>query len=957
MNKKRSNLFLSFFLLIISAQELSAQDTSAMKRDTVPEVAAKQRIDHAPVHLMQQLPYSTFPALIDAKVAGVTTLSKSSEPGIPSWLLLRGLHAPVSKQADIYAITPLYVVDGIPILQSHTFPFGIKQYDYERIGSETDITTAFNINDIASVQVLKDPAEVAAYGVQGVDGVVLITTKKPVAGKYRIGVNMYGGIALRPYNVATANGRYERDFRMPFYNLYATAQQRASFPAYLSDSSNAVYFGSANWDDAFYQSGWQHSVNAAISGGTDRAYFRLGLGNIRESGVMRNTGLDRYNISANIGMVPFDHFTINTQIQLALTDRKRNTFLRERFAEQEYVPSLQAPLSPNAVNLDNYYSLLDRWSFDKKQDHFLAGIISATYELKNWQIRSSFLMNYHDNNRDVYYPTTINDGNNFASYFIGLDKRTAWQNQISYQSQLGDDVKLEVSGNANMQWDRRKYDYIKGYRGGSDFVKIIAGGANPSFQDGTIFAYKDYLDHNLITFSGRAHLSVKNTYEADLVVSREASSFFQNGYWWFTSPSLGLGWSLKDAFNLPEAFSVLKLKAGAGRSGRLFENDSYGYGPVYTVDNGYNGAPFIPSYGSIPTLTMPFNRGYTGWGIQWPYADQGNIGFELSLENKWYIAANAYIRYDKNLVTLVPVPGEYGFSGSYKNGLSVKNTGVETNIGAHFGNGHFKWNPNVLLHWNNNSITALPDGLQALTVNGRRLQVGERVDAFWLLQNEGLYESDAAVAVNPAGNTPLTYYGITVKKGDPRWKDINNDYTVDDRDRVFKGNMHPKLSGAFNQSFSFKNWELNVLTGFAIGKYLVNEAIANRFDFANRETSGDMAGVKEISFWTQIPEQERYPLYNPWSLVRPYQRDQDLFLEKADYVKLKSVLLSYNLKDLPWVKRANITSMNLYATGNNLFTITPYSGRDPELSNYMGYDDGYGIPFPRTFNLGLQLDF
>ncbi|MCH5598282.1 SusC/RagA family TonB-linked outer membrane protein [Niabella ginsengisoli] len=956
MYKKLFGLF-SFILLIIFSSRIAAQDSISIQRDTIPEKKEKTGINLAPVKIMQQIAASNLPVLIDGKVAGVTTVRKSGEPGVPAWLLLRGLHAPVSKHSDIYSITPLYIVDGVPLMQNHSFAFGIKQYDYERIGSETDITTALNINDIESIEVLKDPADIARYGVQGVDGVVLINSKKPVPGKYRIGINMYGGIALSPQNIQTANGRYERDFRKQFYDLYANAQQRATFPSYLADSSNTVYYGPADWDEVYYQSGWQHSINAAISGGTERAFFRLGLGNTRENGIMRNTGVDRYNVSAHIGMVPFDNFSINTRIQLALTDRSRNTFLRERFAEQEYVPSSLSPLSPNKEYLTNYYDLLDRWSFDKNQDHFLSGSMTAAYQLKNWNISSFFLMNYHDNNRDLFYPTTINDGNNFASYFIGLDKRTAWKNSISYQPKLGADINLELIGGANMQWDRRKYDYIKGYRGGSDFVKIIAGGSNPSFQDGTIFAFKDYLNHNLISFSAQANLTVKEKYEVNATVNREGSSFFQNGYWWFTSPSLGLAWHLNKELDMSEAFTLFKVKAGAGRSGRLFDNDNYGYGPVYTVDNGYNGAPFIPSYGSIPTLTMPFNRGYTGWGIQWPYADQANAGFEIGINNKWYIAADFYLRQDKNLVAAIPVPSEYGFTSEYKNGLSVKNSGIELNVGSSFGNSEFNWKPNILLHWNQNRITALPDGLDAILSEGRQLKVGERVDAFWLLQNEGIYESDAVVPLNPATNQPLTYYGVAVKKGDPRWEDTNGDFNVDDQDRSFQGNVHPKINGAFNQAFSYKNWELNLLTAFATGKYLINEAVANRFDFVNRETSGSIEGVKEISFWTQIPEIEKYSIYNPWSLVRPYQRDQSLFLEKADYLKLKSVILSYNMKDLQWVKRAKITSMKAYITANNLFTITSYSGRDPELANYMGYDDGYGVPFARSVSLGLQLDF
>jgi len=130
--------------------------------------------------------------------------------------------------------------------------------------------------------------------------------------------------------------------------------------------------------------------------------------------------------------------------------------------------------------------------------------------------------------------------------------------------------------------------------------------------------------------------------------------------------------------------------------------------------------------------------------------------------------------------------------------------------------------------------------------------------------------------------------------------------------------------------------------------------MANRFDFINREGVTEMNSVKEITFWEKRGDYSRYPLYNPWSNVIPYRKEQDLFLENASFIKLRTVSLGYDLTDL-LNKGSKIGRMFIYCTGHNLFTLTPYTGRDPELADFMGYDTGYGLPIPRTYTLGVRM--
>src|SRR5690606_10247232 len=200
-----------------------------------------------------------------------------------------------------------------------------------------------------------------------------------------------------------------------------------------------------------------------------------------------------------------------------------------------------------------------------------------------------------------------------------------------------------------------------------------------------------------------------------------------------------------------------------------------------------------------------------------------------------------------------------------------------------------------------------------------------------------------------------TFNGITLKAGDPNWRDQNNDNRITNEDKVLMGNALPKVFGGFDNQLSFENWSFGVNFHFQLGRKLLNQQMANRFDFINREGGTSMDGVKEITFWEKHGDYGDYPLYNPWSTVIPYRTDQDLFLEDGSFLKLRSLSVGYDLTG--WANRAIKGAERLYVYGSvfNVFTVSSFSGGDPELAGYDGYYSGYGMTIPRTFTLGVKL--
>jgi hypothetical protein len=307
---------------------------------------------------------------------------------------------------------------------------------------------------------------VALYGTRAANGAILITTTDPEPGKYHIGLNLYGGVAAKPL-VKTANGDYQRKFVLPFYNEYATPQQWRNFPAYLADSTKETYYGPANWDDLFFRNAFQHGVGLSIAGGSNRANFRFGVGEHTEDGVADKTSLRRYNVFYDMTIIPVEHLYINTYVQALTARRNRNRSLLERLAEEEYYTNQQYPLPPVKDYLGQYYTLLDN-GIDRNLANSVQAIVDVRYDItKALGIHTQASIDYNDNNRDLFIPAALNDGNSYNSYFSGVNRRVRWNNYLSYDKQ-----QLHVQLGQTLEEDQLKYDYIRAYRGPSDFIKI-----------------------------------------------------------------------------------------------------------------------------------------------------------------------------------------------------------------------------------------------------------------------------------------------------------------------------------------------------------------------------------------------------------------------------------------------------------------------------------------------------
>jgi len=919
-----------------------------------------------PVEIKKQalLPYSSLAQYLKGNNTGLYVTEPSGEPGTKQPMYFRGVSRPLLSDIDVFQNQPLVVLDGIPLVGEHPFAYAVQTYNLERIGPATNLLANINIDMVKSIEVLKDVAAVAMYGPNAANGAIVVRTKEYKVDKSnRIAVNMYTGLAERPH-VTTINGDYENKFRKQFYDLYTSNgkyDDGDSYPVYLSDSLNMNYFGKSDWTDSYYNNGLVYNLNANLSGGGPRANFQFAAGSTQDKGIADQVKLNKYYALFGLNMRPMTWLTFSMQANIARLDRNRNLNLRDRFAQLAYFPDLSAPLSPNKDVYDEYLSYYKK-GFDNNKSNVVQGYGKLQFDFGNFHFLSTGMLDYNEGYRDQFYHSKLMESNNFASNYYGYNQRAVFDNKAFYDWNISEKNKLNLLVGNSLQWDTYRYNYAYAYKGVNDFIKVnlLEDDATKSnyleataYPKPLIFKYLDRIRHNLVSFYGKATYSYDNKVETSLVLRSDASSNAQPDARWIFTPSLSINWNIRNSyFNTNTNLKELTARLSAGRIGLSNVFDDFAQGPNYVAQMGFTGNQLIAGYNAIAGLVRPYESGWVGYNIPWAYTDQGNLGLDYAIQKKnFHVSLDVYIKHTKNQLINIPSYSEYGYKSSYAAGMNVQNVGAELTVGLDpVQSDNFKWSTLNVSH-NQNKLKALPNGLDRLVIGNNLLEVGKPLDQYWLLVNKGIYRTDAEV---PQG---MTYNAIQLRAGDPIWEDRNGDNMINDEDRRLQGHRLPAVFGNWYNNFVFGKWDLGINMYYNIGRELINQEMANRFDFINNEGAKNLDAIKEITYWEKRGDYSKYPLYNPWSTVIAYQADQDLFLEDASFVKIRAITLGYNLTSLLAGRTQAIKNAYAYVSANNVATITSYSGVDPEIVDYTGYDIGSKMRIPRIYTLGIKVDF
>lgn len=944
----------------VLVQQDSIEEVSEEAKAKINTLNTKSMtVDSIDVKVVKNNPHLTVGDYLTGQSAGLYVQKPTAEPGAYQNIVVRGLSSPQFYTQDINNNQAVVYVNGIPMGHENSFAYDIQRYDYNRIGPATDYLSSLDISSIKSIEVIKDPIRLAELGPMASNGAIWITTIGGRSGERQISVNGYYGLNTQPA-VTPFNAHYEDLFRKNFYSKYGSLDDLLKYPVFLADSTNLNYYGNADWSELYYSNASLYSVDMTLNGGTDRANFGFFGSHTRNAISADETGLQRYNAMVNINMLPFEWLKVSTYLNGRRLDRNRNTNLRDRYAEMAYLPDLSTPLAPNKAMYGVYQDRYNRDAVDNNITTNFQGNINLSLDVTNYlNFTTSFSVDYNEGVRDLFYPSTLMETINYMSTYYGYSQRFIFSNKISYERMLNQNP-FKMTIGSDYSEDVYRYNYARAYDGPNDYIKLnVVEGDSQSAQyllpQGglRVLRWNNKEQFNLHSIYSKFDYSVGEVLDFEAVLRWDGSSTVQKDSRWLFTPGASARWNVSNQFSWDNLFNI---KASYSRIGKPVYNSRFAVGPQYAANLGWGEDPTVSSYYGYAGLSRDYSFGWTGYNLKWAYSDKFELAFNNSfLRNRLNTTVSLYQTDDKDQIVLTPVPYEFGYTGQYKNGLTVRNQGVDLNLTGVIlpvRDDAVSWTAGINFNLNRNEVTALPGELDELMIGQNKLKIGEAVDNFWLLKNEGIYNSESDI---PAG---LTINGVDFAVGDARWVDQNNDLDINEDDKVFSGRFTPSFFGGFNNTLGYKGIDLNLGFTYALGHKALNQRASNRYDFINNESNNSINGIREVFQWQQDIDISRYPYYNVWSGTAPYRLDQDLFLEDASYLKLRTVSLGYDMAKLPSVSDLipTVRRAYVYLSVNNVFTVTNFSGNDPELVNFNGIYDGYGLPLTRTFTVGVKMD-
>jgi TonB-linked SusC/RagA family outer membrane protein len=863
-------------------------------------------------------------------------VTTSGRPGSDADILIRGI-------GSFNNSSPLYVIDGM-ILE----------------GSQRQ----FNMNDVESVQVLKDASATALYGARGANGVILITTKQGSEGQMQIRFN-------GTFGISQIGKRYEMMNSLEFLRINRIAYNNAD-KVWPGEPAQGQLLTNTDWQDAFYKTGITKDYNLSVSGGNPNGNYMLSFDWYNEDGVVVGPFHDRMTIRSNTEAKK-GIFTIGENLMIGRSETKTlqgspfidlirmppiiPVYTNDEHTEYGFGSTAYQTYGTNPIGLQETH--------DNRQYNFrLIGNAYLQIEpVKGLQVKSSIgieYFNWYDNNKTTYKQLRYLTSNQYIDELYegnGDMQSWQWENTVFYKNSIGDHH-FDVLGGYTAQMQQRRGNSISGYNmlaegfwvldQASSDVPFSAGGNRSAIA--------------MTSLIGRANYNYADRYLVQLGIRRDASSLFgknnRSGYF----PAVSLGWRINEESFIESAswLNDLKLRLSYGKSGNQQAISPYKFA-TYIASGDRVGIYGLPSNiypGQIQT-------GLANPDLRWETRETYNMGLDFSLLDQHIYGSFEY--FDARLSDLLiqkAMPWVRGTDiNPWMNYGKINNKGMELTIGYRETKSNFKYNVSLNLSHTTNKVLALNDdnfyfsGLSdaSNTIPGRSM--GE----FYVLRTDGIFQNwdevytHSVTKLNEAtGQEETILIQPNAAPGDIRYKDLDHDGVISEDDREFVGSPFPDFEGGLTFSCEYKNFDFNLFFYGVYGNWVYNNS---KFWLERMDETANLP--KKLQPWTgegtsnSVPR----PLMAPNDNTLGYT---DRWIERGDYLRLKNIQLGYTLPSTLLNRTKVIEKLRVYAGAQNLFTFTGYSGLDPEISGgglfSKGYDDGH-FPPVQTFTFGLQIGF
>ncbi|WP_126971770.1 SusC/RagA family TonB-linked outer membrane protein [Gynurincola endophyticus] len=918
----------------------------------VQRISAEDLVRENPINIVQAM---------QGKLAGVNITQNDGAPGAGLSMRIRG------SNSFTGGTEPLYVIDGVPFNNSNSGSTPAAIGDDEK--QTLNVLSFLNVNDIESIDVLKDASATAIYGARGANGVVIITTKKGKAGKDRIDFNSTVGVAqvskkidvLNPYDyVRFQNLAYENA------NKYDGTSYTLPFPDVETYRNQHI-----NWQDQVFRSGISQNHSIAISGGNENGTHNISFNYIDQEGIIQNS--DYNKIGLNIGL----HRNIGSRIKIGTSSTISRTITNGVKTGTDKSDAASAGIIRSLMTYPTHMSSVE--AFDGEgADFFITNPVIYTRDVLNrvtniniftsnylevklsnaLKFRQNVGFNYTSGLRDQYYPSTVYEG--FSMKGWGMKADNIWNSLLSesiltYTETFGKSSITAMGGmtyeNINSQWKRAEAKTFT-----NDFL------ANENLQMGEVVmpVIGNRSEVTNISYLGRINYNYDDRYLITASFRNDGSSKFgaNNKFGFF--PSAGFAWKIlnEDFMKNVTYFSDLKLR----------------------LSYGVTGGAGIPSYGSLPKLVVnnyPFNGNLqSGLGydvtsgppnpdLRWERTEAYNLGLDMGfMNNRISVTVDAYSKITNDLLQYVAIPNSTGYTRKLINSGSVRNRGIEVVVNADIvKKKDFEWTSNFNISFNRNKILSLgSDHLMQFAGNISTSDapfvqmVGQPIGALWGYIEDGYYDNEAEVR-HDLQYTNQAPEIIRRMVGEIKYRNLDGDpsaITIEDRTLI--GDVNPNYTLGLNNRFRYKNFDLSFFIHAVQGNDVIN---------MNTRFNANLGGNKNITYdmWNSAwaEGQDNSQIQNP-KIMRQFWRSflfSRRFVEDGSFVRLRNITVGYNV---PLRNTEVIKSLRVGLSINNLFTITNYSGYDPEVNSYgdnpalFGVDLG-GYPNARSYNLSLRCNF
>lgn len=922
---------------------------------------------------------------LQGRVAGVTVESTGGSPG-------SSFHVKIRGTGTLNSNNPLYVVDDLL----------------------TDNIGAIDPNDIESMQILKDASAAAIYGSRAANGVVIITTKKGAAGgSLNINLNASYGITspMKYLDLMTPD-----EYANAQYLAYRNAGKLLQLPQSLSlvyDSGGnpvgaeiATQYKDVNtdWQRELYRNASKRDINFSVSGGSKDATYNLSISNYAQDGNRISTDYQRTSVRLNTSLKK-GIFKIGENLTL-FTEKSNNPSNGSRNAAVEVLR--QVPILPlhnddneggwNGANASifgydggNPIGIQRMHVNQSGSEKMFGNIYLEVRPVNGLILKSSFGVDTNFPHSYLYKPAykisnTVSNQENWLQESRTRNVGWIWDNTVNYNKVIKNHSLGVMVGTSTQENQSRGINGVTADLPGNGAITVLSAGNNPGTPGGSAS------ESALVSFFGRLTYSYADKYLFTANFRTDGSSKFAPGNQWGVFPSVSAAWRIsQENFWKPVLPIVndLKVRVSWGRLGNQ-TIANYGYTSQINSNSGYplgidpgQGA----NAGTLPVgmTIMNFNNP----SQKWETTTTTGLGLDAELFNsRLSITFDIYKRDTHDMLTRIPIPLSSGsLSSPYFNIGSISNKGVEFTATYRHDAGDFKWEISGNIFAVRNKVEKLTGrsdetgyksgGVESSVFTTTWTKVGYPIGAFFLYNNLGTYKDEKQIYKTDKSGNFIDANGQPTEDRDKRVPIISNrnvalgdlifedvsgpegvpDGKIDENDLVYQGSAFPKFEGGINFTASYKNFDFSLFLTGVYGNKIFN---ANRWYMEGGTGDNYNMSRHMLKAWdaetNPNSDVQRIVLGDPASNVKS---PSNLWLEDGSYLRLKNVQIGYTIPQV-LTKKAYINKCRIYISGENLLTLTKYTGYDPEVGGdglmARGVDHG-GYPLYRTFLIGLQLGF